>query len=302
MESKMKILITGGAGYIGSTLCNYLIPEDHKITILDTLPEGTIYLNNFLSSDNLFVIKDDIRNEKVITKLIRENDVIYHLAGLVGTPICNQNPYDTQSVNIDATKYICKKVSKNQKFIFASTSVVYGKVNGKCDENTPLNATTSYAISKIEGEKYSTDIGGINLRLATLCGVSHKMRDDLLIHTLSRDAVQNGCITMFQSHSQRTFLDVNDASLCLSLAKNDTFQQGEAYNVGDDNYNYTKMEIAQMIVKETNAKILEGDFSTDLDKRDHETSYDKLTATGYKSLVPFNKTMKNVINYYKLNV
>lgn len=298
----MKVLITGGAGYIGSALATAIHDKSsYDVEIYDTFPRGSVYVNRFLGSNRFEFTRADIRDDEKLRSSMRNADIIVHLAGVVGFPACDANPSEAKSINVDGTKILSANVSKSQKLIFASTGSVYGVVEGTCDETYEPNPLSLYGETKVAGEQMIHDAGGISLRLATLCGVANKMRDDLLIHTLCKSAVEENYIALFQGSAMRTFLDVTDAAMCFLHACDQDLPEGECFNVGSDNLNYSKRTIAQLIVEKTGAKLFESDFSTDRDGRDYSVSYKKLTDTGFTASENIDSILDKVISYYDLN-
>jgi nucleoside-diphosphate-sugar epimerase len=298
----LKVLITGGAGYIGSALATAIYDHsNYDVEIFDNFPQGSIYVNRFLSSRRFEFTRADIRDEAKIKSSIKSADVIVHLAGVVGFPACDANPAEARSVNEDGTQVITSNVAKGQRLIFASTGSVYGVVEGTCDESNEPSPLSLYGKTKVVGEQMVQDIGGVSLRLATLCGVANKMRDDLLIHTLCKSAVEENYIALFQGSAMRTFLDVTDAARCFLLACDQDFPEGECFNVGSDSLNFSKRQIAKLVVEKTGAKLFESDFSADRDGRDYSVSYQKIRDVGFTAHENIDSIIEKVISYYDLN-
>lgn len=301
----MKILITGGAGYIGTAVIKLLVncQQVSEIKVLDRFPEGTTYLNSFLKSKKISLIKGDIRNIDLLKKILLKVDVVCHLAAIVGFPACDANPYEALSINTDATKNLCSLLSNDQKIIFSSTGSTYGKVEGFCTENTPINPLTLYGRSKAEAEKYILNSGGINLRLATLYGISNKSRDDLLINNMCRDAVKNKCITLFQRNAYRSFLEVNDAAKFFKHAILGNLGFNDTFNIGDEKLNYKKHEIVSKIANITKCKVFEDDYWSDPDQRDYIVDYSKLKSLNLSINInsSIDEDLLGIINYYKIN-
>ena len=297
----MKILITGGAGYIGSSICNLLKDKNNVVEIYDLFKDGSQAVNNFINNKNYIFTKADIRDEQSLKKSLQSSDVIIHLAAIVGFPACDSNPYEALSINVEGTKILCKNISKNQRVIFSSTGAAYGKVDGICDESTPLNPSTLYSRTKSEGEKIVQEINGVILRLATLYGVSNKSRDDLLINNLFKDAIKNKCITLFEGHAIRTFLEVNEAARCFLLAVEGAFDSQGILNVGDSKNNFRKGEVAKKICELTNAHLFSENYNMDPDFRDYEVSYSKVKKLGFISELDFDESLKSLKKYYEVN-
>lgn len=298
----MKLLITGGAGYIGTAILRELNYDNYsEVIVYDNFCKGSSGIIEFLKNRKIRFVKGDVRDKKIV-EYVNATDAIIHLAAIVGTPECNKNPHDAKSVNIDGTALIAGAVSKTEKkFIFASTGAAYGKVEGVCTEETLLNPNTLYASSKAEGEIETLRcLNGVVLRLATLYGLSNVCRTDLLINNLMCDAVKNRCITLFQGHVTRTFLDVTDAARCFILAlENWSFSAG-VYNVGDSCSNYKKIEVAEKISKLTGAHLFQADYNSDPDFRDYSVSYAKVAEKGFYSQRDFHESLLELKQYYEL--
>jgi nucleoside-diphosphate-sugar epimerase len=297
----MKILLTGGAGYIGSAILAELLGRSHQVIVYDRFDGGSTFINTYLNSPNVEFVKGDVRDKAGLSKVMSSADLIIHLAAVVGFPACDKNPYEAQSINVDGTRIVCDLKSINQSLIFASTGSTYGKIEGVCDETTPINPLTLYGRNKAEGEKLIQNVGGVNLRLATLFGISGKTRDDLLINNLMKDAVKNRCITVFQGKAMRTFLDVTEAARCFCLALDNKFEPGETYNVGDDDLNFTKIQIAKFISELTGAHLFSDDYNSDPDARDYMVSYEKIKKIGFKNSKEFIPSLNKIKNYFEVN-
>ena len=251
---KKEVLITGGAGYIGTTLIPELLAKDYNVTVYDSLSyEGDILIP-FFANTNFKFIKGDILEKDKLQKAIEGKDVIIHLAALVGYAACEKNHNMTQLINCDATDSLVEMLSPDQLLLFGSTGSNYGKVtNGVCTEETPLNPTSLYAETKTYAEKKAMSHGNtIAYRFATAFGSSPRLRLDLLINELTYLAVTQGYIMIYQPEFMRTFIHVRD--LCKSFIfgiENADKMSGEVYNVGSNKMNYSKREVCEMIKEKT---------------------------------------------------
>jgi len=300
IEKTMKILVTGGSGYIGSLLIPLLLERGNKVTIFDNYLWGVRPILHYANDKNLEIVTGDVRDENVIKPYIAQSDVIIHLAAIVGYPACASDPARAISTNVDGTRNIVRNMSKHQQLIFASTGSTYGKVDGVCDENTPIAPLTLYGFTKSEGEKMSLEVGGVGLRFATVFGLSPRLRLDLLINDFVYQAVHQKQIVLYEGHFRRTFLHSRDAAQSyLFTLDNYDKMQGEAFNIGDDKMNYTKKQIALVIKNYLNFYLHEADIGEDLDKRDYEVSYEKINNLGFKITIDLNEGIEELIKVLK---
>ena len=280
-----KVLVTGGAGYIGTTLVEMLLQRHHKVTVFDSFRFGAAGLFHLVHHENLSLVNGDILNKKQLAEVMHGQDVIYHLAGIVGFPACEKNPKLATDVNIHGTQNVIDCLTPAQKIIFASTGSCYGAVEGICTEETQLNPLTLYGTSKLEGENMVKSANGIALRLATLFGVAPRLRMDLLVNFFVLLAHSGENIKLYQSHFKRTFLHVKDAcrAFVLAMDKYDEMK-GQCFNVGDEKMNLTKLELTQLVQEcIPTLKYELCDDGEDLDQRNYEVSYKKIKSLGFTS-------------------
>lgn len=274
-----KLLITGGAGYIGSCLVPILISDpSNDVTVLDSCQYGGNTLLPYIGRDNFSFIKGDIRDIELINKVIPDFDIIIHLAAIVGYPACEAN-LSYKEINVPL--HLIDALGSEQKLIYASTGSNYGKVEGICTEETRLDPMTGYAESKTDFEValMKSDIDYTICRFATAFGVSPRLRLDLLVNDLVYKAVNDGYICVYQPHVKRTFIHVRDIASILSKMVEMTGDQRitrQVFNVGSDDLNYSKQDIAEIIKSETGCVVEYKDFNYDKDFRDYEVSYAKL--------------------------
>jgi len=231
----MKILITGGAGYIGSILAPELINKNYKVTVLDNFMFKQASLNHLCFHKNFNIINGDIRDSMLMQKLLRDHDLILPLAAIVGAPLCNKDPYSAQSINHDAIIDMIKKSSKNQMIIMPTTNSAYGTgdKDNYCDEKSPLNPISKYAIDKVEIEKIlMSRENSISYRLATVFGMSPRMRIDLLVNDFTYRAYHDSAMIIFEGHFKRNFIHVRDVVRGFVHAiENFDKMKSEIYNV-----------------------------------------------------------------------
>jgi len=291
-----KILVTGGAGYKGTILIPKLLEKGYKVTLFDRFMWGYRPILHFASNNNLRIVKGDIRDESLIAKEVKNHDIILHLAAIVGYPACSADPHQAETTNIGGTENICNVISNNQKLIFASTGSTYGKVEGICTEETPINPLSLYGSTKWEAEKMILDKKGVGLRFATVFGISPRLRLDLLVNDFVYQAIHVKQIVLFEGFNRRTFLHVKDAvNSYLFAIDNYHKMRGESFNVGDENMNYTKKDIALAIKEKTDYYLHEADIGEDLDKRDYEVSYEKIRMLGYQSKVSLSEGIDELV-------
>jgi nucleoside-diphosphate-sugar epimerase len=290
-----NIIITGGAGYIGSLLTQKLLQLGFKVVVLDIFKWGITPLMHLITNPNLSVINIDIRDHNSHIFLSKA-DCIINLAGIVGYPACNQDKWQAYEINVKAVKEWTEKISKDQIFIQASTGSSYGIVDKICNEETPINPTTIYGSNKAEAEKYVLDKSGISLRFATLYGVSPRLRFDLLINQIVLSAIKDGYYVVYEGNFSRTFLSVYDAvlSIIFSLEKHSQMI-GQCFNIGSEDQNYSKIEVINLIKKYINFNIIQNEFSKDKDQRNYTVCYKKITNLGFARQFSLQEGIQDLI-------
>ena len=300
---KTKILITGGAGYIGSILSTKLISLNFQVTVIDKLMFDKNSLSHLFSDKNFEFIYGDVRNKRLIDKEIKKHDIIIPLAALVGAPLCDKYPKLTKEINLDNIKYIISRLKKNQKIIYPNTNSGYGigKKGKFCDENSPLNPISLYGKTKVEAEKLILKYkNSVVFRLATVFGYSYRMRTDLLVNFLVNKAVTNKKLEIFEPHFRRNYIHVIDVVNAFIFAINNfSKMRGNIYNVGLSNANLTKIQLANKIkkyVEKTKVNILKN--KKDPDKRDYFVSNKKIEKLGFKPSVSLDDGITELKNIY----
>lgn len=292
----LTVLITGGAGYVGSVLCPMLLERGHRVILLDSFTFGVRPILHFIAHPRLTVIEGDVRDEDLVRKLVAQSDAVVHLAAIVGYPACAARPQDAETINVGGTLNLCKAISKQQPLVFASTGSTYGQVEGVADEETPINPLTLYGRTKRDAERMVIDHGGIGMRFATLFGVSPRLRLDLLVNDFCYQAHSMRYIVIFEGGHRRTFLHVYDAAAVYLLAL-DKFEQmrGQVYNVGTRTMNYTKIDVAKAIRKHREFYLHEAAVGTDLDQRNYEVSYSKIEQLGYEATISLDQGIEELL-------
>lgn len=293
----MNVLVTGGAGYIGTLLIPMLLERNYKVTLYDNFMWGIKPILHFANHKNLEIITADVRDEKALNAAAAGKDIIIHLAAIVGYPACAADPGRAISINVDGTRNIIKSMtSKEQLLIFASTGSTYGKVDGVCTEDTPIAPLTLYGSTKSEGERMSLEVGGIGLRFATVFGVSPRLRLDLLVNDFTYQALHQKQIVLYEGHFRRTFLHCKDAALSYLFSIDNAAQmRGSAFNIGDNSMNYTKRDITKILKNKINYYLHEANVGEDLDKRDYEVSYEKINQLGFNVSIDINEGIDELI-------
>lgn len=281
-----NVLVTGGAGYLGSLLVPELLKRGCKVTVYDNFLWGINPLLHVAGSPKLDIIKGDVRDPRALEPHLKKADTVINLAAIVGYPACLANPLDARSINLDAARDICQRMSSSQHIIQASTGSTYGAVPGICDEDTPINPLTIYGETKAEAEKHILDRQGVPLRFATVFGVSPRLRLDLLVNDIVYQVVHFGTFVMYEGGARRTFLHSTDAVRSV-LFTMDNYQKmkGRAYNVGDESMNYSKRQVAELVKQKRPYYLHYAEVGEDQDKRDYEVSYERIKALGYKAEV-----------------
>lgn len=293
-----KVLITGGAGYIGGCLIPVLLEEGYEVCVYDNLSFGGNPLLQYIHNPNFSFIKGDIRDLKQLQSVIPDYKHIIHLAAIVGFPACRAQPSEAHAINVDGTKNVIACCDKSYQYIYyGSTGSNYGALpEGYCDETTPLNPLSLYGITKTEAENLIMEYqNSIAYRFATAFGVSSRMRLDLLVNNLVYEASKQKYMVLYEAHFMRTFIHVRDiASSFLYAMKNIDKMNGEIYNVGTDKNNVSKLQLGQIIKNITNAEIHVADHLKDEDQRNYQVSYKKIEATGYRCLIDISSGVEEL--------
>jgi nucleoside-diphosphate-sugar epimerase len=283
----MKILITGGAGYIGSVLTPTLLAAGHQVTVLDNFMFRQNSLGDCCYHDHFQVLRGDARDEALMSKLVAQADAIIPLAALVGAPLCDRDPIAAKTINQEAIEMLCRLASKDQWILMPVTNSGYGVgEKGKfCDENTPLRPISLYGVTKVNAEaKVLERENSISFRLATVFGVSPRMRMDLLVNDFVYRALNDRAVVIFEGHFKRNYIHVRDVVRAfLHGLDNFSSMKGKPYNVGLDDANLSKLELCAVIKKHLPKFVfLEAPIGEDPDKRDYIVSNARIAATGFK--------------------
>lgn len=301
----MKILITGGAGYIGSVMVPELLKVGHRVTVIDNFMYGQVSLLDCCHYRNLNIIRADVRDRGLLKKELKNVDYIFPLACLTGAPLCNQKPLEAKSINFEAIQIILKLRSKSQRIIFPTTNSGYGvgQEGIHCTENSPLNPVSLYGKLKLKIEEELLEGRNcITLRLATVFGTSPRMRLDLLVNDFVYRAVTDRFIVLFESHFKRNYIHIRDVVRAfMHSMKNFDKMKNEPYNVGLSKANLSKLELCQEIKKQiSDFHILESKVGKDPDQRNYIVSNEKIEATGLKPAYSLQTGISELIKGYQV--
>ena len=282
----MRVLVTGGAGYLGSTLVPELLAANHEVTVVDNFMYGQIALNHICSHPKLTILNQDVRRKDVMTNLMKSADVIIPLAAFVGAPLCSKDPLGAMSINHDAMMMMLSIKSSDQWILMPTTNSAYGSgdENNFCTEESPLNPISEYAIEKVKVEESLMNHANvISYRLATVFGMSPRMRLDLLVNDFTYRAVTDGFIVLFESHFKRNYIHVRDvAGAFLHGLENFARMKDQIYNVGLSSANLSKKELCERIKRQVpSCAIVEENIQKDVDQRNYIVSNEKLEQTGW---------------------
>ncbi len=305
MNKKEKILITGGAGYLGSMIATYLVEEGYDVTVIDKMVFSKTSLLHLNYYSNFKFVYGDVLNKNLIKKYIKNKDFIIPLAALVGAPLCDKHPRTTKLLNVGAINDVCKLSKSKQKIIYLTSNSGYGigKKDKYCDENSPLNPVSLYGRTKNDAEKIVTNRGNsLCFRLATVFGYSYRMRTDLLVNFMVLKSLKEGEIKVFEPHFRRNFIHVRDvASAILFSIKNFQRIKNNTYNLGLSSANITKLDLLKKIKKYVpNLRIKINNTIKDPDQRDYFVSNKKIEKAGFKATINLETGIKELIEVFNL--
>jgi nucleoside-diphosphate-sugar epimerase len=302
---KARVLVTGGAGYLGSILCEHLLDAGYRVVVLDNLLYNQSSLLHLCSNPNFEFVFGDVRNEALMKELLKSVDVIIPLAAVVGAPACDRNPWLAESVNLEAIKMMNRLRSPNQLVIYPTTNSGYGtkSSNVYCTEETPLEPISLYGRTKVEAEKVLLQSPNtISLRLATVFGMSPRHRIDLLVNHFVYVALTQGYLVVFEKHFKRNYIHIRDVADCfLHCIANADRMVGSPYNVGLDDANLSKEELALKIKEHIpNFFIHFAEIGSDPDKRNYIVSNQRLREKGFQAKRSLDDGIQELIKGYKM--
>ena len=281
-----KVLVTGGAGYIGSLLIPKLLESGYSVICIDNFLFSQFTLHDCCKYKNFKAVHGDVRDKGLIEKLINNVEFIIPLAALVGAPLCDKDPFGAQSINSDSILMMNKLLSDNHKVIMPVSNSGYGvSIDGKpCTEETPLNPVSIYGRTKVEAEKIiMSRTNSISLRLATVFGFSPRMRLDLLVNDFVFRAFYEKSILIFEGHFKRNYIHIQDVTDALIYCiENFKKMRSNVYNLGLEEANLSKLELAETIKKYIpDFKIVKSEYGKDPDKRNYIVSNKKINDAGF---------------------
>ncbi len=300
-----NILVTGGAGYLGSVLVRQLLKLGHKVTVLDNFMFGPNSLLDCCHYDSFEVVRGDARDKTLLQELIRDKDIVIPLAALVGAPLCKRDRIGAETTNTGAIKTLTEILSREQRIIIPITNSGYG-IGQKgiyCTEQTPLNPVSFYGRTKVKAEKIALGRdNSVSLRLATVFGVSPRMRIDLLVNDFTYRAVQDRFIVIFEGHFKRNYIHIRDvAKVFIHVIDNFDAMKGEPYNVGLSDANISKLELCAKIKEQVSDFVfIEASVGEDPDKRDYIVSNEKIEKTGFSPDYSLEMGITELIKSYTI--
>jgi len=300
-----NILVTGGAGYLGSTMVPALLNKGHKVTVLDNFMFKQNSLAHVCSNPNFEIVRGDIRDKEIMQGLIKNTDIIIPLAALVGAPLCSEDKIGATTINHDAIEMMFDLSSEEQIILMPTTNSAYGTgdKDNFCTEESELRPISQYAIEKVEIEKRLLDMpNSISFRLATVFGMSPRMRIDLLVNDFTHRAFRDRSVVLFESHFKRNYIHVQDVTnVFIHAIENHSDMKGEVYNVGLSDANLSKRELCEAIQKHIpDFMIMEAAVGKDPDQRNYIVSNEKIENTGFKPSNSLDMGIQELVKGYTM--
>ncbi|MCB9780419.1 MAG: NAD-dependent epimerase/dehydratase [Alphaproteobacteria bacterium] len=293
----MRIVVTGGAGYIGSILVPNLLAAGHEVHVLDNLMFGAHAIIPLFIHKNFSFAEVDVTDPKALAPHLKDADAVVHLAALVGYPLCKKMPKRAVEVNLDGARYVADLTPPDAHIVYASTGSNYGEVVGICTEDTPLNPLSLYGETKTKAEYLFLERPKtVSLRFATAFGIAPRIRLDLMINDFAYQAIHNRFLVIYEKHFRRTFIHIQDIARAIQFMTEDFGRlHHSVYNVGHDSMNYTKEDIVNLIKHRTDFLAHFAEIGTDDDKRDYEVSYERVRSEGFEISVDIDRGLDEVI-------
>jgi len=298
-----KVLITGGAGYIGSVLTRTLLKEGYSVTVIDSLMYNQLSLLGECQNENFNLIVHNITDFEFLKEELKKYDIIIPLAAIVGAPACDENKELATKINFEQIKVIVDNLTENQKIIMPNTNSQYGSSKNIITEESPFNPLSHYAVTKCKAEDYVLEhSNGICLRLATVFGTSPRMRTDLLVNDFVYKSIVDGYLILFEPNFNRNYIHIQDiANTFLFCIEHYSSMKKDVYNVGLSDANLTKAELASAIKKQIpNLVIKEDDYKSDADQRNYIVSNEKLESCGWRPNHSIDEGIQELLKAYQI--
>jgi len=300
-----NVLVTGGAGYLGSVLCEHLLDADYHVTVLDKLIYEQHSLFQFCANPRFEFVFGDVRDESLVKKLVKKTDVVIPLAAIVGAPACDRDPWLARSVNLEAIQLLNRLRSSQQLIVYPNTNSGYGAKSGDayCSEDTPLEPISLYGQTKVQAEtELLNSPNAITMRLATVFGMSSRMRLDLLVNHFVYAAVTDGYVVIFEKDFKRNYIHIRDVADCfLHCITNSDRMVGRPFNLGLDRANLSKEELALKIKEYVPKFYLHfAPLGTDPDKRNYIVSNQQLREAGFEARRSLDEGIQELLKGYQM--
>ncbi|MCY2933453.1 MAG: SDR family oxidoreductase [Planctomycetota bacterium] len=299
----MRILVTGGAGYVGSAMVPMLLEHGHKVRVFDSLKFGGQGLLPCTSSRDFELVKGDVCDENAFGKALDGMDAVIHLAAIVGYPACKKEPQVAHSTNVEGTANLLKLRRRDQKILFASTGSIYGSIpDYVCNEDSPRSPITLYGETKAKAEEAILSAGNsVAYRFATAFGVSNRMRLDLMPNDFTYQAVKNRNLIVYEGGFKRTFVHVRDMARSFMFALDNWDNvKDDVYNVGHESMNFTKEDVARKIMKFVDFYLHFAEVGKDDDQRNYEVSYEKIRRKGFETTIDLDTGIAELVRACQL--
>ncbi len=293
----MKIVVTGGAGYVGSTLVPRLLSAGHRVHVVDNLMFGGQALLPHFLDERFSFAEVDVRDRAALKPQLADADAVVHLAALVGYPLCKKLPREAVEVNVQGTENVLDLMPAGARLLYGSTGSNYGEVVGICTEDTPLNPLSLYGETKTQAEAMCIARGNVvALRFATAFGIAPRLRLDLLINDFAYQAIHNRYLVVYERNFRRTFIHVTDiARAFVHMLTHWDDLQHHLFNVGHDSMNYTKKGIIELLQRRLDFLVHFAEIGSDDDKRDYEVDYSRIRGTGFETLIDIDRGLDELI-------
>ena len=295
-----NVLITGGAGYIGSELTGYLLDEGYNVSVVDNLMYDATSLLRYASNEDFKFTRGDVRDPNLLTTELAQADIIIPLAALVGFPLCERDPRGAEEINHEHVAMLARLKTQEQKIIYPCTNSGYGTSEDICTEESPLNPVSLYGKTKVAAEDAVRAVDNhVTFRLATVFGPSSRMRTDLLVNNFVLKAMREKVLVLYECEFMRNYVHIHDVCRAfMFVIDNWDSCKNETYNVGNDSLNMNKLELAKKISEHMPLEIIKAEFTSDPDVRDYIVSSEKLFNKGFECKYNLDTGVKQLVNTY----